>query len=128
MATPIYDELILSDLYKDVYGSRPRELFWNAWNRMNTVERNAEWTRLCADLEREIAEDDERHARKLRELLSDLRATMRSGAKTWRQALGWLIAADSDHFDIYIDDEQFLYSCGIGSRNVSAIFKRYGEG
>ena len=127
MASPIYDENILSDLYKDAYGSRPRELFWNAWNRMNTVERNAEWTRLCDAVEREIAEDAERHARNLRKLLSDLRAVMRAGAKSWKQALSWLVQGDADHFDIYIGDEEFLYSCGIGYKNVSAIVKRYGE-
>jgi hypothetical protein len=98
--TPIYDENILSDLHKDAYGFRPRELFWNEWNRMNTLERNTRWTRMCNDLERENIESAERDAAALRKFLSELRAVMRAGAQSWREAIDWLVQAENNYFDM----------------------------
>ena len=41
-----FDETILSDLYKDAYGSRPREYFWADWDACNDEGKQMMWDRL----------------------------------------------------------------------------------
>lgn len=52
--TYTYDENILSDLYKDAYGSRPGEGFWNYWNESTQDEKQEMWNGLCDMVQSEV--------------------------------------------------------------------------
>jgi len=53
-----FDESILSDLHKDAYGFRPRDIFWEEWSLADDNEKQEIWDRLVdimrgeAELER----------------------------------------------------------------------------
>ena len=42
-ATYTYDEDCYSDLYKDVYGFRPRGAVWEHWKNMTPAEKQVQW-------------------------------------------------------------------------------------
>lgn len=91
MTKAIFDESILSDLYKDAYGVRPREPFWVMWFNLTIEEKNETWNRILADLETSIEEDKarEEEARiSFEKSLADLQA---AGAKDREQAIEWLV-------------------------------------
>ena len=53
-----FDENVVSDLYKDAYGSRPREGFWDNWDNASADQKQAIWDDLlaAADAENEREE------------------------------------------------------------------------
>jgi hypothetical protein len=59
MTQPIYDENILSDLYKTARGWRPSSYYWEAWKSMSVEEKNAEYLRLSEEAARAILEEKE---------------------------------------------------------------------
>jgi hypothetical protein len=97
MTQPRYDETILSDLYKDAYGFRPREHFWASWSAMTVEERNAEWLMLCDALDQAI--DEERARKEVAErLFEDQVATnLTLGAPDRHTAIRWLLEAHNLH-------------------------------
>jgi len=54
-----FDEDILSDLYKDAYGFRPREEFWSGWNLATADKKQQIWDSLIATAESEAARERE---------------------------------------------------------------------
>jgi hypothetical protein len=64
-----YDERIVSDLYKEAYGSRPRADFWAKWQNGTADEKQMVWDFLIAesDAERERQEQlaVERHLERI---------------------------------------------------------------
>lgn len=52
--TYTYDEDIISDLYKDAYGSRPGEGFWLHWNESTSDEKQEMWNSLLKTVESEV--------------------------------------------------------------------------
>ena len=53
-----FDENIVSDLYKDAYGSRPGEFFWADWAACNDAGKQRLWDQLMTALE--VALENER--------------------------------------------------------------------
>ena len=55
-----FDENIVSDLYKEAYGSRPGECFWENWDASDNDRKQALWDAMVdearADAERELQE------------------------------------------------------------------------
>ena len=60
-----FDSRCVSDLYKDVYGSRPRGAFWADWTGADDAGRQRIWDGLCVALDREMEEQRGREARAL---------------------------------------------------------------
>jgi hypothetical protein len=48
-----FDERIVSDLYKEAYGSRPRADFWAKWDKGTADEKQMVWDFLIAEAESE---------------------------------------------------------------------------
>ena len=44
-----FDENIVSDLYKEAYGFRPRADFWSQWDSADNDGKEAIWCQLCDD-------------------------------------------------------------------------------
>ena len=53
--TYTYDERIVSDLHKEVYGCRPREGFWRHWNE-STADEKQELLAFVADQRKRLAD------------------------------------------------------------------------
>ena len=66
-----YDERIVSDLYKEAYGSRPRADFWAKWQNGTADEKQMVWDFLIAEAESEAERERqeqlavERHLEKI---------------------------------------------------------------
>jgi predicted DNA-binding transcriptional regulator YafY len=43
-----YDENIVSDLYKEAFGSRPRDYFWFDWQNASDAQKQEIWDQLLA--------------------------------------------------------------------------------
>jgi hypothetical protein len=41
-----YDENIVSDLYKEAFGSRPRDYFWSEWQSASDAQKQEIWDQL----------------------------------------------------------------------------------
>ena len=97
--TAHYDEAILSDLFKDANGFRPRELFWSNWNASTVAERNTIWDSLLADVERSIAEDKAQDEAAIMSYEHSLSELMAAGAPDRAAAIEWLVGSlrEPDH-------------------------------
>ena len=68
MSIYTFDGNVVSDLYKDAYGSRPREGFWRHWDESTSDEKQQIWDRLI-----EAANDEAERERQLQaERVADL--------------------------------------------------------
>jgi len=97
-----YDENLYSDLYKEVYGVRPRGGEWMT----ATPERKQEiWDQLCAA--HEVAMDDyEREQNEGIDLFETLiQNTVNYGARTYADAVKWVTQTVPD----YADDDPIGY-------------------
>ena len=63
-----FDENIVSDIYKDAYGSRPGERFWVEWDLTDNDGKQRMWDALLDDAERSIENERESQI----EAISDL--------------------------------------------------------
>jgi len=57
-----FDDNIVSDLYKDAYGGRPGNLFWNQWKTVTDDQKQSIWDSLIVDLDREMEREREAQA------------------------------------------------------------------
>ena len=87
----------ISDLFKDAYGSRPGQGFWERWESATDDERQAEWDWLVSVVEqsvREQARDQERAVVRFGKLIE---STIQAGAGDRERALHWIM--DASHCD-----------------------------
>ena len=54
-----FDENILSDLYKDIFGTRPGEFFWSEWDAADNDRKQAMWDAMVDELGREIEREQQ---------------------------------------------------------------------
>ena len=54
-----FDENILSDLYKDTFGTRPGEFFWSEWDAADNDRKQAMWDAMVDELGREIEREQQ---------------------------------------------------------------------
>ena len=98
MASYTYCDDTYSDLYKDVYGFRPRGAY-ESWQRMSEEEKQAEWDYLCGLLDQVMAEQQEEEAAaivKFEKLVTD---TINHGAGNRETALRWIMDASGCNGD-----------------------------
>ena len=81
-----------SDLYKDVYGFRPRGAYV-AWTHMSDEEKQKEWDFLCSRLDAIIDERKEEEALAIVEFEKLVGKTMTAGAPDRETALRWIMDA-----------------------------------
>lgn len=84
----------ISDLHKDVYGSRPGEGFWHRWHTATNTEKQAEWDWLVAALDRVIQEQTAQTERNVVRFAKRIGEVIASGAKDRETAIRWIMEAD----------------------------------
>lgn len=123
-----YDDSTFSDLYKDVYGFRPRGAWMEEWNERTPRQKQELWNALCDELE-----ENEKAARKAEtEALDEFRINVREVMNicncSWTKAVNHL--ADAEKIDIVNNDQEFdyfLWNQGIGFQDRQNIYKLYKE-
>ncbi len=115
-----YDERIVSDLYKEAYGSRPRADFWAKWQNGTADEKQMVWDFLIAEAESEA--DRERQ-----DQLDAEAAFERHVERTTRLVVGSTredaIRYMHDSFDTNGDVEYLEYTLGVRYGYLSGSVK-----
>lgn len=86
-----YDENIISDLYKDVYGFRPRQDFWVHWNEASEVGKQQIWDNLCDECDAEIAAQKVRDEQSLKDFMARVDYLIACGAPDRDVAILWIV-------------------------------------
>lgn len=112
--TYTFDETIVSDLHKDAYGYRPRDMFWSTWEDADMDGKQAIWDRLIVALEAEIAFDRKCKEEAYSDILNRIAETMALGAGDMTTAIKWIIDAEgfSKH-DLWYGADHFCYHFGL---------------
>lgn len=85
-----YDEDMISDLHKEAYGFRPREHFWQTWNLVSPLGKQAMWNVLCEDQQRAVNEEREQEKLSIITFEKRIEDTISVGAGDRKTALRWL--------------------------------------
>lgn len=85
-----YDDDTYSDLYKDVYGFRPRGSTYGRWAAMTCEEKQEEWNSLCESLDRVIKEEEARKQEAILAFEQRVDATIACGAENRETAIRWI--------------------------------------
>ena len=109
---------IISDLYKDVYGVRPREAFWADWTNCTTAEKQKTWDEYCATVELQITEEKIREAACIKRFEDRIEDVIGLGAGDRTTALRWI--SQQETFYHIQDVEHFVWEQGI-------LFTDYGK-
>ena len=106
-----YSEDTFSDLYKDVYGFRPRcHEFYDA-----VPERKQEiWDSLCDELEEEIARQNDAYARAEIAFHQRIQGAMLVGAKDEMTAIRWIIEGEElTEYDLAYGSDYVAFHFGL---------------
>ena len=113
-----YCDDIISDLYKDVYGVRPREAFYADWNNCTPAEKQKTWDEYCDTVEKHIAEQKVREAYCIARFEDRIKDVIGLGAGDRTTALRWI--SQQETFYHIQDVEHFVWEQGI-------LFTDYGK-
>ena len=113
-----YCDDIISDLYKDVYGVRPREAFYADWNNCTPAEKQKTWDEYCDTIEQQIAEQKVREAYCIARFEDRIKDVIGLGAGDRTTALRWI--SQQETFYHIQDVEHFVWEQGI-------LFTDYGK-
>tara|TARA_B100000035_G_scaffold85428_1_gene71806 strand:- start:2205 stop:2603 length:399 start_codon:yes stop_codon:yes gene_type:complete len=113
-----YCDDIISDLYKDVYGVRPREAFYADWNNCTPAEKQKTWDEYCATIEQQIADQKVREAYCIARFEDRIKDVIGLGAGDRTTALRWI--SQQETFYHIQDVEHFVWEQGL-------LFTDYGK-
>ena len=94
-----FDSDVISDLYKDVYGYRPGNMFWEQWLDSSDQQKQEQWDRYCSMLAVKIAEDEFAEQLAVERFERVVATTIEAGAQDRPTALRWIMdssGADGD--------------------------------
>ncbi|MAA57253.1 MAG: hypothetical protein CL855_02080 [Cryomorphaceae bacterium] len=120
-----FDDNLISDLHKDVYGFRPRQGFMQKWNGMNKVHKQLLWDELCDTLDENIKADGVQAAEALVNLRKNIRSKMNSLKCNWKLALRLLIVNERCDPECDQDFGYALWRMDIGYEDSNNILKLY---
>jgi hypothetical protein len=86
-----YDERLVSDLHKDVYGSRPKEGFWMHWNLSTHDEKQELWNGLLRLLDLAFENEKKERAMNIANFEHRVLETIRYGAGDRVTAIRWIL-------------------------------------
>lgn len=117
-----FSEDIFSDLYKDVYGFRPRDhRFYGECDE----EKQKIWDELIHQLEYNQKEEARHEAENLVKFRELIRSVMDTASCNWKTALRYLV--DGENLDVNFELDYFLWNQGIGFNDRNKISKLFKE-
>lgn len=114
MTTYTFDENIVSDLHKDAYGFRPREMFWSEWNNASNDEKQEIWDGLCKALERAIQEEKEQEEFAVTQFNDRVAKVIATGAPDRETAIRWIVQSMGlDEHDLMYGGSYICWNLGL---------------
>lgn len=102
-----FDETIVSDLYKDAYGFRPRENFWQKWDTSSSEEKQEMWNDISRAVEASIEAEKAEQALAAAKFEEKIDEMMAAGATNRYVAIRWLV----DSMDLGSSASDIGYVC-----------------
>tara|TARA_E500000081_G_scaffold135890_1_gene149250 strand:+ start:204 stop:605 length:402 start_codon:yes stop_codon:yes gene_type:complete len=113
-----YSDDCFSDLYKDVYGFRPRGTICEDWDSMEPAQKQAYWDELCAELEANTIFEKQQAENAVASFKARVQDVIELGAGNRTNALLWMTG--SEKFFHSQSVEHFVWEQGI-------LFTDYGR-
>ena len=120
MKMSTYDESIISDLHKDVYGFRPRQDWWANWNAITEDAKQAIWDYLCDECDAQIVAQKVRDDEALKDFQARVEQTMKLGAPDRDTAILWIV----DSLDL--SDNDLWYGAEYVCHRLHLSYDNYG--
>ena len=114
-----FDENIVSDLYKEAYGTRPREGFWSEWDAASNDEKQRIWDSLLDTSDRAAEMELECQLEAERELNEHFRRVVDIAGGTREDAIRYL----HDAYDTNGSNEYLEYILGVRYGYLSGSLK-----
>jgi hypothetical protein len=125
MTTYTFDENIVSDLHKDAYGFRPREMFWNEWQCSTNDQKQVIWDQLIDTMNESMEQERVMQEESLVEFRKFLKSTMVLCNVDWKNALRILIEGDDMSANNEQDFEHYLWKQGISFSKIREIREKF---
>jgi len=122
MTTFTYDERLVSDFYKDVYGFRPHAGFWDVWESADENGRQAIWDNLIEAHEREMKRYNLARQQAIVDFEGRVSDVINLGAQDRATAIRWIsesLDADSDN-----DYLEYYYELPYGYINRTTVMNQ----
>lgn len=113
-----YSNDCFSDLYKDVYGFRPRGNAMDNWDLMGPTRKQAYWDELCAELEANTISEKQQAENAVAKFKARVQDVIGLGANDRKTALSWITGSETFYHSQ--DVEHFVWEQGI-------LFTDYGK-
>jgi len=89
--TYTFDENILSDLFKEIYGFRPRGMFWDSWESADNDGKQKIWDDLCESHEQEMERQREADLLAIADFENNIDILVSLGAGDRLTAIRWFV-------------------------------------
>lgn len=107
------DRSILSDMHKDVYGSRPGLEFWNRVERMTDAQVQELFAQLQSSVEDEILQEAVRELASQRVFEQSIQTWIDAGAGDRETAFRWMAQAEDLDLTAEQEAEHMLWRAGL---------------
>ena len=119
-----FNENLISDLYKDAYGSRSASAMWPV--NGTDAEKQAEWDRVCDIVELEIEAQKLRQDYAKHDFEESIAKCLSVGAKNRKQAIEWALHSHCDDMTCKYSVDIALHSLGLGMMDSDNYVKEMG--
>jgi hypothetical protein len=117
-----FDENIVSDLHKEVYGVRPSSLWFQCWNEATDEEKQSEWDDLLESLAQTMDRQAEEEIQALNAFELEIASALDVGARSREDAIRWIVQSlDLDNTDLMYGGSAICYRKGLPYK-MAAIF------
>lgn len=89
-----FDDILVSDLYKDAYGHRPSHRYLIDWFELTDQEKQDEWDLLISVFASNEAREAEQEAANIDMFYARIEQMMEDGAESKEQAIRWICDAE----------------------------------
>ena len=89
-----FDDILVSDLYKDAYGHRPTTRYLLDWNDLTDVQKQEEWDLLYDVFVQSEAREREQEEANIKAFHARIQSMMDCGAESKTQAIRWICDAE----------------------------------
>jgi len=118
-----YDENIISDLHKDVYGFRPRQDWWANWKGLTEDKKQILWDYMCDECDAEIAAQRVRDEEALADFQRRVDQLIELGAVDRDMAILWIVdSLDLTENDLWYGAEYVCHRLHLSYDNYG-LFK-----
>jgi len=114
-----YDEMIVSDLYKEVNGVRPSQYWWSAWMTYTENKKQATWDALIIQNDSNIKSENTKKDYALGIFGDMITKNIALGAIDKITAIRWILQSENiSKFDLAYGPDYVSYLFGMGYDNI----------